>query len=166
MTYSSKLIVIRGNSGSGKGTVARKIREVSDRHIAIVEQDYLRRFVLKEKEKEGGNNIDLIFQTVTFALSREYDVILEGILNFSRYGEMLKNLEQSCPDNYVYYLDVSLEESLRRHATKSNAYEFGEKEMTEWYKPLDLTGFANEMVIPETSSLPETVQLIREQAGL
>ncbi|HUO55871.1 MAG TPA: zeta toxin family protein [Candidatus Paceibacterota bacterium] len=166
VTYNSKLIVIRGNSGSGKGTVARKIREASDRNIAIVEQDYLRRFVLKEKEKGGANNIDLIFQTVTFALSREYDVILEGILNFSRYGEILKNLEQSCPDNHFYYLDVSLEESLRRHATKPNAHEFGEKEMTEWYKPLDLTGFASEVVIPETSAILETVQLIREQTGL
>lgn len=166
MTYGSKLVVIRGNSGSGKGTVAKKIRELSDRKIALVEQDYLRRFVLKEKEKEGGNNIDLIFQTVTFALSREYDVILEGILNFSRYGEMLKDLERSCPDNHFYYLDISLKESLERHATKPNAHEFGEKEMTEWYKPRDLTGFANEVVIPEASSLLETVRLIREQTGL
>jgi len=166
MTYSSKLVVIRGNSGSGKGTVAKKIRELSDRKIALVEQDYLRRSVLKEKEKEGTNNIDLIFQTVTFALSREYDVILEGILNFSRYGEMLKDLEQSCPDNHFYYLDISLQESLKRHATKPNAHEFGEKEMTEWYKPLDLTGFANEIVIPEPSSTLETVRLIREQTGI
>lgn len=166
MAYSSKLIVIRGNSGSGKGTVAKKIREVSERKIALVEQDYLRRFILQEKEREGGNNIDLIFQTVTFALSREYDVILEGILNFSRYGEMLKSLQQACPDNYFYYLDVSLEESLRRHTTKPNAHEFGEKEMTEWYKPRDLAGFANEVVIPESSSVLETVQLIREQTGL
>jgi adenylate kinase family enzyme len=162
MTYGSKLIVIRGNSGSGKGTVAKGIREVSDRKIALVEQDYLRRFVLKEKEKDGGNNIDLIFQTVTFALSREYDVILEGILNFSRYGQMLRNLEASCPDNHFYYLDISLEESLKRHATKPNAHEFGEKEMTDWYKPLDLTGFPNEIIIPETSSTLETVQFICE----
>ena len=69
-TYDSKLIILRGNSGSGKSTIAKHLREVSGHKIAIVEQDYLRRFVLKEKEKEGANNIDLIYRTVIFALSR------------------------------------------------------------------------------------------------
>lgn len=109
--FGSKLIIIRGNSGSGKSTLAKKIREVSDQRIAIVEQDYLRRFILKEKETMGKNNIDLIYKTVIFALSRNYHVILEGILNFSRYGNMLNRLISMCPDNHVYYLDTSLEET-------------------------------------------------------
>lgn len=89
--FENKLVVLRGNSGSGKSTVAKALREQGKTKIAIVEQDYLRRFILKEKETEGTNNIDLIQQTVEFALSRGYNVILEGILYFPRYGEMLKS---------------------------------------------------------------------------
>ncbi len=166
MTYKSKLIVIRGNSGVGKSTIAKKLRNPSDRKIAIVEQDYLRRSILGEKEKKDGDNIDLVFQTVSFALSRKYDVILEGILSFSRYGTILKNLRDTCPENYFYYLDISLEESFKRHATKPNSHEFGEEEMTQWYRPLDLLGFTNEVLIPETSLLDETVETIRTQTGL
>ncbi len=166
--FSRKLIIIRGNSGSGKSTIANKIRVACHdvRKIAIIEQDYLRRIVLKEKEIDNGDNIDLIFQTVTFALSRNYDVVLEGILYFSRYGKMLSDLIRLCPDYYVYYLDVSFQETLQRHQTKPNCNEFGEKEMRSWYKSLDLTNFPTETIIPETSSLQDSVDQIIKQSGL
>lgn len=90
--YGERLIILRGNSGSGKTTVAKKLRDASQKKIAIVEQDYLRRIVLKEKEVENGNNIDLIRQTVEFALEKQFNVILEGILDASRYGQMVKEL--------------------------------------------------------------------------
>lgn len=164
--HDSKLIVLRGNSGSGKSTVAKALREAASSKIAIVEQDYLRRFILKEKETEGNNNIDLIQQTVEFCLERGYDVILEGILYFPRYGNMLKQLVEKCPNNYFYYLDVSFDETLRRHTTKPNAHEFGEKEMSEWYKPNQLTHFASEKIIPESFSKEEAVKKILRETGL
>ena len=166
MTYTSKLIILRGNSGSGKSTVAKKLREASGRKVALVEQDNIRRVILKEKETDDGANIALIAQIVEFALGRGYDVILEGILKFQRYGDMLKKLITSCPESYVYFFDVSFEETLRRHATKPNAHEFGEKEMREWYKHRDLTGFKEEKIIPEKHSLERTVRMIMEGTGL
>jgi hypothetical protein len=110
--------------------------------------------------------IDLIEQIVEFALSRNYDVILEGILYFPRYGEMLKRLVSKCPHNYFFYFDVSFEETLNRHATKQNAHEFGETEMREWYKPNQLTHFKGEQVIPELSTIEETVNHILEVVRL
>lgn len=165
-TYKSKLIVIRGNSGSGKSTVAKKLREASDRKIALVEQDYLRRFILEEKETEGANNIGLIEQTVEYALSCGYDVILEGILYFPRYGTMLTRLASKCPNHYFFYLDVSFDETLKRHATKPDSHEFGEKEMRSWYRPNHQTNFENEIIIPESSSLNATVSTILNNTGL
>lgn len=164
--YSNKLIVIRGNSGSGKTTVAKGLREASSNKVALVEQDYLRRFILKEKEAEGTNNIDLIQQTVEFCLQRGYDVILEGILYFPRYGSMLNELVEMCSNNYFYYFDISFEETLRRHSTKPNAHEFGEKEMREWYKPNQLTGFASEQIIPESFSIESAVKKILTETEL
>jgi predicted kinase len=166
VTYASRLIVLRGNSASGKSTVAMKLREACVRKTALVEQDYFRRFVLNERETAGGDNIDLIFQTVTFALARGYDVILEGMLVFHRYGEMLRELVGLCPDHHVFYFDVSLEETLRRHATKPIAAEVSERQLRAWYGGRDVTGFANETIIPEESSAEETVRLIVRQCGL
>jgi adenylate kinase family enzyme len=158
--FDNKLIVLRGNSGSGKSTVAKALREKSKSKVAIVEQDYLRRFILKEKENEGTDNIALIQQTIEFSLDRGYDVILEGILYFPRYREMLKNLVEQCPNNHFYYFDISFEETLKRHATKANSHEFGEKEMRDWYKPNEQTGFSSERIISETFSLEDVVQKI------
>lgn len=165
------LIVLRGNSGSGKSTTARLLREAALRRrqgakIAIVGQDYLRRYILKEKEGAGTDNIDLIEQTVTFALGRGYDAILEGILAADRYGPMLRRLARTPAGSHFYYLDVSFAGTLVRHRSKPNAHEFGEAEMRAWYRENDLLRFTAETVITETSSQQQTVARILAETGL
>lgn len=162
----SKLIVLRGNSGSGKSTVARRLRELSGRKIAIVSQDNVRREILKEKEADGGAHIALIGQIAAYALGIGYDVILEGILCSHRYAEMIETLSWSCAETYAYYFDVSLEETFRRHATKPNAHEFGEKEMREWFVHRDLLGRNGEVLIPEAFSLEQAADMVMGHAGL
>lgn len=167
MPHIPKLVIIRGNSGSGKSAVAHALRDSSlGGKIAIVGQDNIRRTILKEKDVEDGDNIDLIAQTVEFALGRGYDVILEGILHMSRYGNMLERLRSLCPETHVYYLDVSFGETLRRHATKPCANDFGEQEMRAWYAHQDFTHSLGEQVIPEEFSLDQTVERIRKDTGL
>lgn len=164
----AKLIFLRGNSGSGKSTVAKSLREQSKsgRKIAIVEQDYLRRLVLKEKERDNGDNIGLIRQTVEYALANDYDVILEGILYGPRYGLMIKSLIKKADQHWLYYFDVSFKETLKRHNTKHNAHEFGEKEMREWYNENDRLGFENEITIPESHNLDDAVKQILSETKL
>ncbi len=165
------LIVLRGNSGSGKSTTAQLLRETAIKNgtkqkIALIEQDYLRRIVLKEKESEGSDNIELIFQTVSFALERNYIVILEGILYSERYRAMLSKLNGIASENHYFYFDVSLDETLRRHKSKPNAHDFGEQEMRKWYKPLDLLVFKNEKTIHQEQSQQKVVSTILEYTGL
>lgn len=165
------LIVLRGNSGSGKSTTAKLVREIalesgSKYKIALVEQDYLRRIVLKEKESEGTDNIDIIFQTVSFCLERNYAVILEGILYSERYKEMISKLSALSTNTFYYYFDISLAETLKRHAFKPNVHEFGEKEMTEWYRPHDVLGLENEIVIEEHASQQEIIDVILKSSRL
>jgi adenylate kinase family enzyme len=155
-----KLIILRGNSGSGKSTVAESLRERMGYGTALVEQDYIRRKLLREQDKPAQPNIELIAMNVRFALSRHYNVILEGILFTEHYGEMLRELVANPTDSHVYYFDISFDETLRRHKTKPNAHEFGENEMRDWFVSQDLLGVENEQIISEESGFDETVERI------
>lgn len=164
--YGSKLIILRGNSGAGKSTVAKALRDDTGRKVAIIEQDYLRRVILREKFESGTDTLELIEQTVKFALAHKYDVILEGILPFTVYGGMLSRLVEQCPQHYMYYFDVSLDETIRRHAAKTEAQDFGEEELRKWYRQDDYTYFDGERIIPESSTIDQTVRRIVKDTGL
>ena len=163
-----KLIVIRGNSASGKSAVAAEIRDRHGRRgLAIVGQDNLRRVVLRERDVPGGANIDLIDRTVRFALTRGYHTIVGGIFNADHYGAMLTALISDHPGRaFAYFLDVPFPETLRRHATKTGLLEYGEAEMRQWYRGLDLLPGGVEQVIPAESSLEDTVGKMMADTGL
>ncbi|GAA0901474.1 kinase [Pseudonocardia zijingensis] len=166
-TERTRLIVLRGNSGSGKTTVARAVRTGYGRGCALVEQDYLRRVLLRERDVDGGIAPGLIAQTVRYALDHGYHVVLEGILARARYGAVLTELCAAHRGRTaVFYFDVPWEETLRRHATRPQSAEFGEAEMREWFLPRDLLGLPGERLIPQTASVAEAVALVsRELAG-
>jgi hypothetical protein len=164
---STRLIVIRGNSASGKSAVAAEIRRRHGHGLAIVGQDNLRRQVLREWDVPGGANIDLIARTAGFALDRGFHVIVEGILRADHYGDMLTALiADRVGVARAYYLDVPWAETLRRHATKPQATEYGEGEMRGWYRERDLLPGGLEQIIPATSSLDEIVRRMMTESGL
>ena len=166
-TSESRLIIMRGNSGSGKSSVAQEIRNRYGRGIAIVGQDNLRRIVLRERDIPGGANIGLIDLTTRYALDHGFHVVLEGIFRADHYSEMLRGLASDhLGTTRAFYFDVSFEETLRRHATKPQAAEYGEAEMREWFRPNDLIPGLNERRLPEQTSLPDSVSLIMRETGL
>ncbi|HEY1488386.1 MAG TPA: AAA family ATPase [Micromonosporaceae bacterium] len=157
------LVIIRGNSGSGKSTVAREVRDRFGRGCALVEQDYLRRILLREWDgrDSGGIAPQLIGNTVRFALEHGYHVILEGFLWTVRYADMLHDLlDRHTGPSHVFYLDVSFDETVRRHATRPQADEFTPEQMSTWYEHFDVLGIDGERVIPESSTLDRTVEEI------
>jgi predicted kinase len=164
---STILVVIRGNSGSGKSSIARQLQLRHGRGCAWVEQDYLRRIVLRERDKPGGLAPALIEQTVRTALDHGYHVVLDGILHAGKYAPTLTSL---CRDHRgrttVFYLDVSLTETLRRHQTRPQASQFSAADMRGWYLTRDLLGISGEHVLPETTGLDDAVNLIAAAAGL
>ncbi|MEV1175391.1 kinase [Nonomuraea sp. NPDC049784] len=155
----TQLIVLRGNSGSGKTSVARALREAYGRPgLALVSQDVLRREILRELDMPGGVNIGLIDTVTRYALDHGHHVILEGILTTARYGPMLESLRKDHSGrSHFFYLDIPFEETLRRHATRPQSAEFGAELMREWYVERDLLPGGYETVIPQDSSLQETV---------
>jgi hypothetical protein len=134
------------------------LRHAVGRGVALIQQDVIRRDLLRERDRPGGLNIELIRLNVEFALTHDYDVILEGILYADRYGAMIRTLlaEHRGP-SFVYYYDLSFEETLRRHAAKPNSHEYGEAEMSGWFVERDLLGVPGEEIIGPEQSQEETV---------
>jgi predicted kinase len=164
---STRLIVLRGNSGSGKSSIAAEIRARHGRGIALVGQDNLRREVLKERDTADGANIGLIDGVARYALDHGFHVIIDGILYEAHYGTMLRALRDDHRGlSRFYYLDVPFEETMRRHATRRQAGDFGRTEMTAWYRERDLLPGGIERVIPAETTLAASVEWVMEDAGL
>ena len=133
--------------------------------MALIEQDYLRRVVLKELDRPGGGAPDLISLVARYALGLGLSVIVEGILGAAHHTPMLQRLAADHQGRTIFYrFDVSWPETVRRHAVRPQADEFGIEEMRRWWHGLDPLPFVEEQVIPESSSLDSTVARILSEA--
>lgn len=123
--------------------------------------------MLREWDRPGAANIGLIDLTARDALDAGYHVVLEGILYADHYGDMLTRLRSDHRGpTHNYYLDVPLEETLARHATKPIADDVDDARLRDWYRPSDLLPGGSETVIGAGSALDETVDRIMLDTGL
>ncbi|WP_326550211.1 AAA family ATPase [Micromonospora sp. NBC_01813] len=163
------LVIVRGNSASGKTTAAREARHRYGRGCALLEQDYLRRTLLREHDSTHIQPVAPAFITATArtALDLGYHVILEGILHTERYATVLLQLIDRHPGPVaVFYLDVSFDETVRRHLNRAEPIPVTPDEMRRWYAHRDLLGVPGETVIGETSTFEQTVTTILHASGL
>lgn len=162
----TKFIVLRGNSGSGKSSVAKALQEQVKPYPMLIEHDFIRRKVLKEKESPDAINDELLYRMIMFGFENSRTVILEGILRIEKYGDLFKRLQGVHPnDNYFYYFDIPFDETVARHATKKDV-DFGVDEMRRWYKQDEATGYTGEVIITEGQTLDDTVSQIITETGL
>lgn len=109
----------------------------------------------------------LIEQTVRYALDGGYHVVLEGILHRAKYGAMLHELITAhLGVTTVVYLDVSLDETVRRHSLRPQAAEFTAEQMRGWYQHRDVLDVPGERILGEDVSQDEAVQFIADATGL
>jgi len=153
----STLLVIRGNSGSGKSTAARTLQHALG--AVWIEQDYFRRTVLGETGNYSPLSVELIEQSAALALRHGRIVIMDGMFNASLYSETFQRLRDGHAGASLFYAyDLSFEQTLLRHATRTDKVrDFGEHEMRRWYhgwNPLD--GIV-EQRIPPGETLEGTV---------
>ncbi|GHF26697.1 kinase [Streptomyces griseoluteus] len=169
-TEETRLIVIRGNSASGKSSIAAGLRQRFGRNLAVVGQDNLRRDVLREHDRPGAANIGLIGLTARYALDAGFHTVVEGILYADRYATMLTDLVREHRGvSRCYYLDVPLTETVARHATKGDAAylaQVTDDHLRDWYRERDLLPGGLETVIDASSALADTVTRIMRESGL
>jgi predicted kinase len=157
------LVVLRGNSGSGKTTVARLLQDRFG--LVVVSQDVLRREVLGVSDGPGSPAVDLIAQTARFALDRGFSVVVEGILRSDIYAPMLAALAaEHRGHTHFFRFDLSFDETVRRHRTKDGT-DFGEPELRRWWRGDDALPECDERVIGSEHTPQDVVGLIAATAG-
>ncbi|MFI6757481.1 kinase [Rhodococcus sp. BL-253-APC-6A1W] len=157
------LVVIRGDSGSGKSTVARAVQyRFGKAECAVVAQDNVRRTILREHDEAGGFNIDLIEMIARECMARGRVTIVEGILDTDRYAGMLERLATAANRALFYTFSLTYKQTLARHATRPEASEFTPEDMRGWYRGHQPLPFADETVFDASWSTNAVVNRIRE----
>ena len=146
-----KLIILRGNSGSGKTTIAKELQRRFGRNTMLISQDVIRRDMLWVKDGENTLALPLLKELLFYGSSHSNIVILEGIMYADWYKslfELAVQLYDTCV--YAYYFDIPFAETLRRHKTNPNCNDFGEEEMLRWWREKDFSDILNEVrITPE-----------------
>lgn len=158
---SSRLLILRGNSGSGKTTIAKRLQRELGSRTMLVSHDVLRREILRVKDEVGNPSIQLVYDMVMYGSTICYDVILEGILPTKKYGEMLHRLVQDFDGRvFAYYFDIPFEETLKRHLSTSTSNDYGEKEMRQWWKDNDYLTAQQETILTSNMSEAQIIQMM------
>ncbi|OII39250.1 AAA family ATPase [Plantibacter sp. MMLR14_011] len=133
---STRLVILRGDSASGKTTTALTLREKLGPKVALIHQDYFRREILSnddrpQRSRDAGI---LIVGAARDALNLGYDVILDGIFNLRDYSALFEHLHDGHRgQTRIYQFDIGLDETFRRHAGRPLSKEFGEDKIRDWY---------------------------------
>lgn len=153
-----KLIILRGNSGSGKTTTAKTLQKKFGHGTMLISQDVIRREILFVKDGPNTEAIKLLNELVLYGKKHCNIIILEGILNSKWYKKLFENLKDEFGSQiFAYYFDIPFEETLNRHKQKPNSHDFGEKEMRIWWNEKDLLNIIPEVFIHKELSLDEIV---------
>lgn len=143
-----KLIVLRGNSGSGKTTTAKELQKRLGQNTMLISQDIIRREMLKVKDGENTEALPLLKMLLEYGYLHSEVVILEGILCAEWYQSLFELANHLYGEGvYAYYFDLPFEETLKRHQTKPNCHEFGEEAMRGWWLEKDYSNILNERSI-------------------
>ena len=81
-----KLIILRGNSGSGKTTIAKELQRKFGRNTMLISQDVIRREMLRVKDGENTPALPLMKELLIYGSNHSDIVILEGIM-YAKIGK-------------------------------------------------------------------------------
>lgn len=157
----AKLIILRGNSGSGKTSAAKALQRKFGHGTLLISQDMIRREMLWARDGIGTEALPLLIHLLEYGRTNCAVTILEGILSAEWYRELFQAAVREYGENiFAFYYDLPFDETLLRHGTKPNRDEFGEAEMRRWWKEKDYIGVIPERTIDKGMNLSDTVEMI------
>ena len=153
-----KLIILRGNSGSGKSTIAKKLQNRLGQNTMLISQDEIRRNMLNVNDGEDTPALPLMKELLIYGSRHSEFVILECVMNRAWYKRLFELAVQLYgTEVYAYYFDLTFEETLKRHLTRSKCHEFGEEEMRRWWREKDFSDVLNETRITSEKNMESIV---------
>ncbi|BDR56422.1 AAA family ATPase [Xylocopilactobacillus apis] len=156
----TKLIIIRGNSGSGKTTTADALKKSFSNSTLLINQDLIRKQLLDEPDISHNLSISLMDQLLIWGEENVKQIILEGILKTSVYGEWIKKVQANYGKKVTTcYFNLTFDECIKRNKTKKES--FALEQMKRWWIEDDLIG-NEDLIFSSSSSIHEQVRKIKK----
>lgn len=154
-----KIIILRGNSGSGKTTTAKALQKHFGRNTMLISQDEIRRNMLNVEDGMNTKALPLMKELLIYGRNHSDVVILEGIMYADWYRSLFELAVRLYDAKvYAYYFDIPFEETLKRHQTRQQCNEFGEKEMRSWWREKDFSDILHEKIITSEKDIQAIVR--------
>ncbi|WP_430610247.1 AAA family ATPase [Enterococcus sp. DIV0876] len=166
---AATLILLRGNSGSGKTTIAKALHAYFGADALLISQDVFRKEIFHIKDTPNNPAIELMLRTIQYGQSCVPIVIVEGIFSSDVYHDFLKDVFRLFAHKHlVYYFDIPFEITCQRHQTRPQNKQFSETDMRRWWRPNDwlqdkMAIVIDEKVITQEQSETDTTnQIIKD----
>lgn len=175
------VILLRGNSGSGKTTVAKALHQQLGEEAVLISQDVFRREIFHVKDTVNNPAVGLMIEALLYAQGKVPFIIVEGIFAREKYQDFLLFLLETFEKCLIYYFDVPFQTTIERHQTRPQRTLFSETSLQKWWLEKDLlfgeNGLVNknnntskkadlskEKMISEKQTLSEIVTMILEDS--
>ena len=114
-----KIIILRGNSGSGKTTVARALQKKFGYNTIMISLDEIRRNILWVKDVVDTKALPLMIELMKYGYEHCDVVILEGIMYDEWYSPLFKTANELYGmDIYAYYFDIPAYSAKTEHSLR------------------------------------------------
>lgn len=158
------LITIRGNSCSGKTTLAKELQKRLGRGTMRLSQDVIRREILHVKDEPNPKSIPLLKLMLAYGHEHAEIVILEGIMKVDWYRELFQYANQLYGnDIFSYYYDLSFEETQQRRDMKPNRDELTDAKMHLWWTEADYAPDWDEKLLHIDDQVSDVADEIEER---
>jgi adenylate kinase family enzyme len=133
------LILLRGNSGSGKTTIAKELHRQLGASAVLISQDVFRREIFHVKDTPHNLAVGLMIESILYAQGKVPFVIVEGIFARKKYQEfLLFLLELFCEKCDSYYFDIPFQITITRHQSRQSRVSFSKADLQKWWLEKDL----------------------------
>ena len=157
----AKLIIIRGNSGSGKTSVSKALQEKFGENTMFISQDMVRREILHTRDGADTKALPLMTELLKYGRLNSPVTILEGIMVAEWYMPLFETaIKEFGSEIYAYYYDLPFEETVTRHGTRAKRMSFGAEDMRRWWVEKDYMKIIPEKILTKEIVLDEAVEMI------